>query len=95
VPGFTITRQIDAPVEKAWEALDDFGAIHEWSPGVTASELTSEGPVSLGSTGHCDFAPLRGVHERIDGYEPNQRMTVILYEPFKLPISGADRRLHD
>ena len=89
MPEFTITRQIAAPVESVWEVLNDFGDIQRWSPGVTSSELTSDGPVSEGSTRHCDFAPLGGVNERIDKYEPNRRMTVNLYETFKLPISGA------
>ncbi|MCZ6916984.1 MAG: hypothetical protein O7I93_09420, partial [Gemmatimonadetes bacterium] len=30
-----------------------------------------------------------GVDERIDRHEPNKRLTVNLYETFKLPISGA------
>ncbi len=89
MPEFTITRQIDAPVERVWEVLDDFGDIQRWSPGVTGSELTSTGPVSEGSTRHCDFAPLGGVNERIDRYDPYRRMTVNLYETFKLPISRA------
>lgn len=99
LPEFTITRQIDAPVEAVWEVLRDFGDIQRWSPGVTDSELTSEGPVSEGATRHCDFAPFGGVNERIDRYEPNERLTVNLYETFKLPISGgvADFRIapHD
>lgn len=89
MPEFTITRRIEAPVESVWEVLNDFGDIYRWSPGVTRSELTSDGPVSEGSTRHCDFAPLGAVNERIETYEPNQRMTVNLYETFKLPISGA------
>lgn len=89
MPEFTITRQIAAPVETVWGVLDDFGNIQRWSPGVTHSKLTSDGPVSKGSTRHCDFAPLGGVNERIDLYEPHKRMTVVLYETFKLPISGA------
>ena len=89
MPEFTITRQIGAPVEKVWEVLNDFGGIHKWSPGVTASELTSEGPVAEGSTRHCDFAPFGGVNERIERYELRERLTVNLFETFKLPISGA------
>ena len=99
LPEFTITRQIDAPVEMVWEVLRDFGDIQRWSPGVTDSELTSQRPVSEGATRHCDFAPFGGVNERIDRYEPNERLTVNLYETFKLPISGgvADFRIapHD
>lgn len=89
MPDFTIDRQIDAPVGKVWEVLNDFGSISRWNPGVTESALTSQGPVGEGSTRHCDFAPFGGVNERIDRYEPDQRMTVNLYETFKLPISGA------
>jgi uncharacterized protein YndB with AHSA1/START domain len=89
MPEFTITRQINAPVANVWEVLDDFGDIQRWSPGVTASELTSDGPVSQGATRHCDFAPFGGVNERIDHFAPNERLTVNLYETFRLPISGA------
>lgn len=89
MPEFTIVRQIDAPVETVWEVLHDFGDIHRWSPGVTDSELTSSGPVSEGTTRHCDFAPFGGVNERIERHEPNERLTVNLYETFRLPISGA------
>jgi uncharacterized protein YndB with AHSA1/START domain len=89
LPEFTITRQIDAPVETVWEVLHDFGDIQRWSPGVTYSALTSQGPVSEGSTRHCDFAPFGGVHERVDRHVPNERLTVNLYETYKLPISGA------
>jgi carbon monoxide dehydrogenase subunit G len=89
MPEFTITRQIEAPVEKVWEVLDNFGGIAQWSPGVKSSELTSQGPVTEGSTRHCDFSPLGGVNERIDTYIPNQKMTVNLFETFKLPIAGA------
>ncbi len=86
---FTITRHINAPVEKVWGVLDDFGAISDWNGGVKSSALTSDGPVSEGSTRHCDFAPLGGVNERIETYVENERMTINLFETFKLPISGA------
>ncbi len=89
MPEFTITRQIGAPVETVWAVLNDFGDIHKWSPGVTASKLTSEGAVTQGTTRHCDFAPFGGVDERIERYEPNARLTVNLFATFKLPISSA------
>lgn len=89
MPEFTITRHIDAPVEKVWEVLDDFGDIQRWNPGVTASALTSTGPVQQGSTRRCDFAPFGGVNERIDEYSPHERLTVNIFEASKLPISSA------
>jgi uncharacterized protein YndB with AHSA1/START domain len=89
MPEFTITRQIDAPVEAVWEVLHDFGDIQRWSPGVTTSELTSNDPVGEGATRQCGFAPFGGVHEKIDLHEPNERLTVNIYETAKLPISSA------
>jgi uncharacterized protein YndB with AHSA1/START domain len=89
VPEFTVTRQIDAPVETVWEVLHDFGDIQRWSPGVTTSELTSNDPVGEGATRQCGFAPFGGVHEKIDLHEPNERLTVNIYETSKLPISNA------
>lgn len=89
MPEFTITQHINAPVETVWNVLDDFGDIQRWNTGVKTSELTSTGPVAKGSTRHCDFTPFGAVNERIDHYEPNQRMTIDLFETFKLPISAA------
>ena len=89
MPDFTITRQIAAPVETVWAVLDDFGDIQRWSPGVTSSALTSDGPVTEGTTRHCDLAPFGGVNERIDRFIPNERLTVDIYETFKLPISDS------
>jgi uncharacterized protein YndB with AHSA1/START domain len=89
MPEFTITRQLEAPVDKVWEVLDDFGEIASWSPGIKRSALTSQGPTSEGTTRHCDFAPLGAVDERIETYLPNERMTVNLFETSKLPISSA------
>ncbi|NOX23178.1 MAG: SRPBCC family protein [Actinobacteria bacterium] len=89
MPKFTVSRHIEAPIEKVWEVLDDFGGIARWSPGIKTSELTSVGPVGEGTTRNCDFVGLGAVNERIDTYLPNERMTVNLYETFKLPIEGA------
>ncbi len=89
MPDFTITRQISAPIETVWAVLNDFGDIQSWSPGVTNSQLTSQGPVGEGSTRHCDFAPFGGVEERIERHQPNQQLTVNIFKTAKLPISGA------
>ena len=66
MPEFTLTHHINAPVDKVWEVLDNFGGIAKRSPGVKRSALTSDGPVSQGTTRHCDFSPLGGVEERTE-----------------------------
>ena len=89
MPEFTTTRQIAAPVETVWAVLDDFGDIQRWNPGVTSSALTSVGPVTEGTTRHCDLKPFGGVNERILQHTPYERLTVSIYETFTLPISDS------
>jgi uncharacterized protein YndB with AHSA1/START domain len=89
MPEFAITRQIEAPVEKVWEVLEDFGDIAKWNAGVKRSSLTSKGAVGEGATRHCDFTPMGGVEERIESFVPNEQMTVALFDTSKLPISGG------
>lgn len=89
MPEFTITRRINAPIQTVWEVLDDFGDIQRWNPGVAESALTSDGPVCEGTTRHCAVRPFGRIKERIVRYLPQQRMTVEIYETFKLPISQA------
>ena len=83
---FTVSRQIDAPIERVWQVLDDFGDIQRWNPGVTASALTTEGEVDLGSERVCELKPVGSIKERITRYEPRQRMTIHIYEMSKLPL---------
>ncbi|MEM7341582.1 MAG: SRPBCC family protein [Actinomycetota bacterium] len=87
---FTVTRDIDATPEIVWSVLDDFGNIAAWSPGIKRSALTSTGAVGEGTTRHCDFVPMGGVNERITHHAPNQRMTVHLYETFRMPVTDAE-----
>jgi uncharacterized protein YndB with AHSA1/START domain len=89
MPSFTVNRQIAAPVEAVWAVLDDFGDIQSWNPGVTSSALTSEGTVTNGTTRRCDLKPFGAVSERIIEHTPNERLTVSIYETFKLPISDS------
>ena len=72
-----------------WSVLDDFGDIQRWNPGVANSALTSSGPVGEGTTRQRDFKPFGAVSERIDRYVPNERLTVDIYETFKLTISDS------
>lgn len=84
-----ITRHIDATTDEVWAVLDDFGGIAKWNPAVKRSAQTSEGDVGKGTTRHCDLSPIGGVNERIETYVPKQRMTVSVFETFKMPINTA------
>lgn len=84
-----MVRQIHAPVHVVWNVLDDYGEIQRWSPGVKRSGLTTPGPVGVGTVRFCDFAPMGRALERIDVYEPHQRMTISLLETSLVPLSDV------
>ncbi|MEM8902787.1 MAG: SRPBCC family protein [Actinomycetota bacterium] len=86
---FTVTRRIEAPPSTVFAVLADFGNIADWSAGVKRSFLTTDGPVGEGTMRHCDFAPMGGVNERITAFAADERMTVHLFELFKMPASEA------
>ncbi len=81
-----VTRQIriDAPREKVWEALGDFGNIYKWNPGITRSRLTSEQTKGIGATRRCDL-PSGYVAERIMAWREGQHMVIDIYET-SLPL---------
>ncbi len=57
---------IDAPKEKVWASLADFGNVQNLSPNVSKSYLTSDQISGLGATRHCDFTSMGAqVEEKI------------------------------
>lgn len=84
MPDVTLACHIAAPVSTVWDVLADFGDIQRWSPNVVRPCLTSEGPVGVGTTRHCNFA-VGGAEERIVTFDPGRRLTVALIEVAPLP----------
>ena len=90
----TVTREvkIDAPVEKVWKILADFGGIYKFNPGVPNSYSTSQSNSGVGATRHCDFLPTGGVEERITEWNENSDYKIEIYEgkgvpPFKTAVA--------
>ncbi len=85
----TISYQvhIDAPQEKVWAAIADFGNVANLSPGIKKSYLTSEVTGGVGATRHCDLA-LYGatVDERIVEWDEGEGFRIDIYESTRLPI---------
>lgn len=89
MPTLSTTRQIDAPIETVWGVLDDYGNIARWSPGIARSEVTSIGPVGVGTTRHCKFKPFGSADERIEGYVAGKLMKIRLHNISGMPLSEA------
>ncbi|MCH8060954.1 MAG: SRPBCC family protein [Chloroflexi bacterium] len=56
---------IDAPAEKVWEVLADFGGVYKWAPGVAESHSTSSSNSGVDAARHCDVPGFGGIEEFI------------------------------
>lgn len=90
----TIIREItiDAPVQKVWDILADFGAIYKFNPGVPTSRSTSTANGGLGATRHCDLLPAGSIEERIIDWHEGHSYKIEIYSgkgipPFKTAVA--------
>lgn len=89
------TIRIDAPKDKVWDILADFGGIINYNPSISNSYSTSEANSGLGATRHCDVLPMGSVEERIIEWNEGSDYLVDIYEfngPMP-PIKSAQARL--
>ena len=75
-----LTRQIriNAPVEKVWEVLADFGGVSKWAPTVTESYSTTEANGGIGAGRHCEVIGFGGIEEEIVGWNESRSLSVSL-----------------
>ena len=85
-----ISRTINAPIDKVWPVLADFGETHRWNPEVPFSTTIGEKPTGLGAQRKCELDDngSKWITEEIVAYdEANHRYTVRLTGgPAKPPI---------
>ena len=68
---------IDAPVEKVWEVLADFGAVYRWAPSVTDSYSTSKNNSGSEASRHCDVAGFGGIEETVTEWNEGREFTYV------------------
>ena len=68
---------IDAPVQKVWEVLADFGGVYRWAPSVTNSYTTSENNSGPEASRHCDIAGFGSIEENITEWNEGRDFTYV------------------
>lgn len=68
---------IDAPVQKVWEVLADFGAVFRWAPSVTNSYSTSKNNSGPEASRHCDVAGFGGIEEYVTEWNEGRDFTYL------------------
>ena len=72
---------IDAPAERVWEVLADFGGVQKWAPGVTKSYSTSSSNGGADAARHCDIPGFGGIEEFVTEWSEGVGFTYRV-EPF-------------
>lgn len=78
----TINRQttINAPKQKVWEALADFGNVVKLNPNIAISRCTSEAKNGVGATRHCKFVAMGSeIDEKITAWKEGESMTINIF----------------
>lgn len=78
---------IDAPVERAWDALADFGNIHLFNPYLSGSHfMEGRGSCGVGTRRQCDLKLGGSLHERVTEWRPGESYTVEINAP-SMPVT--------
>ena len=78
---------INAPREKVWNALADFGNVQNMSPNIAKSYLTTEQVNGVGAERHCDFTSMGAqVEERIVEWNEGGSLKIDIYERKNMPM---------
>lgn len=82
---------IEAPPERVWSVLARLDALHEYDPGVTKSEITSDRRTGLGANRRCEIAAGGWFCERVTAWEPSRSLELTLYD-CTLPVKALRHR---
>ena len=82
--------EIEAPAEKVWDVLADFGNVSVFNPNVTESHLTADHVNGVGATRHCDLAVGgASIEERIVDWNEGSSYTIEIYDGSRNPFATA------
>lgn len=88
----SVSRVFHAPLDEVWNALDDFGGIWKYNPGVESSRIVNDIATGEGARRECLFYDGERIEETIVDYEFEERYTVELTDvgPYPLHSSRVD-----
>ena len=64
--------RINAPKEKVWEILADFGGVANWAPTITSAHLLADANGGIGATRSCDHISGAAIEEVITEWEEGE-----------------------
>ncbi len=87
-----LSRQIkiNAPKEKTWEILADWGAVSNWAPTITESHTTTEAKRGVGSIRSCDHIQMGTIEEEIVRWEEGSSLSYDVIKGLPMPMKSLN-----
>ncbi len=87
-----IRRQvkINAPKEKTWEILADWGAVSNWAPTITESHITTEAKRGVGAIRSCDHTQMGKIEEEIVAWEEGTSLSYDVIKGLPMPMKSLN-----
>ena len=87
-----ITRQvkINAPKEKTWEILADWGAVSNWAPTITESHITTEAKRGVGAIRSCDHTQMGNIEEEVVAWEEGISLSYDVIKGLPTPMKSLN-----
>lgn len=82
------SRVIDAPSERVWQVLDDFGNVAAYNPAVDASRVVTDAETGEGACRECVLSESGRIEETIVDYRPGEGYTVEFTDLGSLPMAA-------
>lgn len=93
----TVTREVAAPFDDVWNALDDFGNVYRYNPNVESSHATNDTERGLGATRECRLYGGNVIQEEVVAYEDEHLIRVEITDPGRFPLKSntVDIAVHE
>ena len=86
--------RINAPKERVWDILADFGGVVKYNPGISDSYSTSKSNEGSGATRHCDVLPMGSIEERITDWKEGEGYGIEIFDGKKIaPFKYAQAQI--
>ena len=84
----TLSRTIQAPADRVWDILADFGGVQNFHPMVDTSPITNGQNTGLGAERRCELYNGTKVNEEITSFNPGRRNIGITVNQPDAPITA-------
>ncbi len=90
MPQLTRQVKINAPKEKTWEILADWGAVSNWAPTITESHTTTEAKRGVGSIRSCDHTQMGNIEEEVVAWEEGSSLSYDVIKGLPMPMKSLN-----